>query len=62
MTEFVEFVFPQEEKFREVNEALRLAQIQWIRRGPPNKRWVKKSSQRSMQYYINTAVNLVVTS
>lgn len=29
----------QEEKFREVSEALRLAQIQWTKRGPPNKRW-----------------------
>lgn len=23
-----------------MNEALRLAQIQWTRRGPPNKRWL----------------------
>ncbi|XP_029986912.1 prolyl 3-hydroxylase OGFOD1 [Sphaeramia orbicularis] len=30
--------FLKEEKFMEVNEALQLAQIQWIRRGPPNKR------------------------
>lgn len=31
--------FLKEEKFREVSEALLLAQIQWSRRGPPNKRW-----------------------
>lgn len=31
-------VCPQDEKFREVSEALRLTQIQWTRRGPPNKR------------------------
>lgn len=29
----------QEEKFRQVNEALRLSQIRWTRKGPPNKRW-----------------------
>ncbi|CAG5855434.1 unnamed protein product [Menidia menidia] len=30
--------FVREEKFREVREALRLAEIQWMKRGPPNKR------------------------
>uniref|UniRef100_A0A8C5I5A3 Prolyl 3-hydroxylase OGFOD1 n=1 Tax=Gouania willdenowi TaxID=441366 RepID=A0A8C5I5A3_GOUWI len=32
--------FLKEEKFTEVSMALRLAQIKWTRRGPPNKRWV----------------------
>lgn len=30
--------FLKEEKFRQVNEALRLSQIRWTRKGPPNKR------------------------
>ncbi|XP_045888577.1 prolyl 3-hydroxylase OGFOD1 isoform X1 [Micropterus dolomieu] len=30
--------FLKEEKYREVSEALRLTQIQWTKRGPPNKR------------------------
>ncbi|XP_062327211.1 prolyl 3-hydroxylase OGFOD1 [Osmerus eperlanus] len=30
--------FLKEEKFREVSEALQLAQVQWSKRGPPNKR------------------------
>ncbi|XP_030269284.1 prolyl 3-hydroxylase OGFOD1 [Sparus aurata] len=30
--------FLKEEKFREVSEALRVAQIQWTKKGPPNKR------------------------
>lgn len=29
----------QEEKFKEVREALQLTQIRWTKRGPPNKRW-----------------------
>ncbi|KAK5873922.1 hypothetical protein PBY51_018920 [Eleginops maclovinus] len=36
--------FLNEEKFREVNEALRLAQIQWTKRGPPNKRCYEAAS------------------
>lgn len=32
------FVCWQEEKFKEVNQALQLAQIQWIKRSAPNKR------------------------
>jgi len=34
----VDSVYLQEEKFKEVKEALHLAQIQWTKRGPPNKR------------------------
>uniref|UniRef100_A0A1A7XPX2 Prolyl 3-hydroxylase OGFOD1 n=1 Tax=Iconisemion striatum TaxID=60296 RepID=A0A1A7XPX2_9TELE len=36
--------FLKEEKFREVNEALQLAQIQWTKRGPPNKRCYEAAS------------------
>lgn len=36
--------FLKEEKFREVGEALRLSQIQWTRRGPPNKRCYEVAS------------------
>nr|XP_019954256.1 PREDICTED: prolyl 3-hydroxylase OGFOD1 [Paralichthys olivaceus] len=36
--------FLKEEKFRAVGEALRLSQIQWTRRGPPNKRCYEAAS------------------
>ncbi|KAF0043233.1 hypothetical protein F2P81_004570 [Scophthalmus maximus] len=36
--------FLKEEKFREVGEALRLSQIQWTRRGPPNQRCYEVAS------------------
>uniref|UniRef100_A0A667WG15 Prolyl 3-hydroxylase OGFOD1 n=1 Tax=Myripristis murdjan TaxID=586833 RepID=A0A667WG15_9TELE len=36
--------FLKEEKFREVNESLRLSQVQWTRRGPPNKRCYEVAS------------------
>ncbi|XP_069030501.1 prolyl 3-hydroxylase OGFOD1 [Embiotoca jacksoni] len=36
--------FLKEEKFREVSEALGLAQIQWMKRGPPNKRCYEAAS------------------
>ncbi|KAM4630071.1 prolyl 3-hydroxylase OGFOD1 isoform 2-T2 [Polymixia lowei] len=36
--------FLKEEKFVEVSEALRLAEIQWTRRGPPNKRFYEVAS------------------
>lgn len=41
---FIVRLFPQEEKFREVSEALRQTGIQWMKRGPPNKRWVTSAS------------------
>ncbi|CAN9507040.1 unnamed protein product [Ophioblennius macclurei] len=40
--------FLKEEKFREVNEALRLAQIEWMRKGPPNKRCYEVASLDSL--------------
>ncbi|XP_072236590.1 prolyl 3-hydroxylase OGFOD1 [Leuresthes tenuis] len=40
--------FLREEKFREVSEALRLAQIQWIKRDPPNKRCYEVASLGSL--------------
>ncbi|XP_041640985.1 prolyl 3-hydroxylase OGFOD1 [Cheilinus undulatus] len=36
--------FLKEEKFREVKEALRLTQIEWTKRGPPNKRCYEMAS------------------
>ncbi|XP_033469855.1 prolyl 3-hydroxylase OGFOD1 [Epinephelus lanceolatus] len=36
--------FLKEEKFREVSEALRLTQIEWTKRGPPNKRCYEVAS------------------
>ncbi|KAM9366795.1 prolyl 3-hydroxylase OGFOD1 [Symphorus nematophorus] len=36
--------FLKEEKFREVSEELRLTQIQWTKRGPPNKRCYEVAS------------------
>uniref|UniRef100_A0A1A8PCS6 Prolyl 3-hydroxylase OGFOD1 n=2 Tax=Nothobranchius rachovii TaxID=451742 RepID=A0A1A8PCS6_9TELE len=36
--------FLKEEKFREVSDALQLAQIQWTKRGPPNKRCYEVAS------------------
>lgn len=44
----------QEEKFREVSEALRLAQIQWTKRGPPNKRWVMFGGSFDLVFFILT--------
>ncbi|KAM4593543.1 prolyl 3-hydroxylase OGFOD1 isoform 3-T3 [Odontesthes bonariensis] len=40
--------FLREEKFREVSEALRLAQIQWMKRDPPNKRCYETASLGSL--------------
>uniref|UniRef100_A0A672I4M0 2-oxoglutarate and iron-dependent oxygenase domain containing 1 n=1 Tax=Salarias fasciatus TaxID=181472 RepID=A0A672I4M0_SALFA len=40
--------FLKEEKFREVSEALRLTEIEWMRKGPPNKRCYEAASLDSL--------------
>ncbi|XP_066503574.1 prolyl 3-hydroxylase OGFOD1 [Hoplias malabaricus] len=40
--------FLQEEKFNQVRDALRLAEIQWVRRGPPNKRCYSYAEPKEM--------------
>ncbi|XP_060796737.1 prolyl 3-hydroxylase OGFOD1 isoform X2 [Neoarius graeffei] len=40
--------FLQEEKYKQVTEALRLAEIQWERRGPPNKRWYARAQLQNL--------------
>uniref|UniRef100_A0AAR2M2P1 Prolyl 4-hydroxylase alpha subunit domain-containing protein n=1 Tax=Pygocentrus nattereri TaxID=42514 RepID=A0AAR2M2P1_PYGNA len=40
--------FLQEEKFKQVSEALRLAEVQWERRGPPNKRCYAHAELQSL--------------
>ncbi|XP_053491220.1 prolyl 3-hydroxylase OGFOD1 [Ictalurus furcatus] len=40
--------FLQEEKYNQVIEALRLAEIQWERRGPPNKRCYARAQLQSL--------------
>ncbi|XP_076880030.1 prolyl 3-hydroxylase OGFOD1 [Brachyhypopomus gauderio] len=40
--------FLQEEKFKQVSDALRLAEIQWERRGPPNKRCYASAELQSV--------------
>ncbi|XP_072516009.1 prolyl 3-hydroxylase OGFOD1 [Salminus brasiliensis] len=40
--------FLQEEKFKQVSEALRLAEVQWEKRGPPNKRCYARAEVQSM--------------
>lgn len=36
---FIVIFLSQEDKFREVREALRQSRIEWMKRGPANKRW-----------------------
>ncbi|KAJ8398576.1 hypothetical protein AAFF_G00421040 [Aldrovandia affinis] len=40
--------FLKEEKFKEVNEALKQVEIQWLRRGPPNKRCYESAEQQGL--------------
>ncbi|XP_040917146.1 prolyl 3-hydroxylase OGFOD1 isoform X2 [Toxotes jaculatrix] len=51
--------FLKEEKFREVSEALRLAQIQWTRRGPPNKRCYEVASLDTLPQCVSTCWELL---
>ncbi|XP_018523589.1 prolyl 3-hydroxylase OGFOD1 [Lates calcarifer] len=51
--------FLKEEKFREVAEALQLAQIQWMRRGPPNKRCCEAASLDSLPQCVSACWELL---
>ncbi|KAM9765677.1 prolyl 3-hydroxylase OGFOD1 [Menidia menidia] len=51
--------FVREEKFREVREALRLAEIQWMKRGPPNKRCYEVASLDSLPPCLNACWELL---
>ncbi|KAF3686398.1 Prolyl 3-hydroxylase OGFOD1 [Channa argus] len=51
--------FLKDEKFREVNEALQLAQIQWMRRGPPNKRCFEVASLDTLPQCVNACWELL---
>uniref|UniRef100_A0A3Q3SV15 Prolyl 3-hydroxylase OGFOD1 n=1 Tax=Mastacembelus armatus TaxID=205130 RepID=A0A3Q3SV15_9TELE len=51
--------FLKEEKFREVNEALRLTQIQWTRRGPPNKRYYEVASLETLPQCVSACWELL---
>ncbi|KAF7660591.1 hypothetical protein LDENG_00279300 [Lucifuga dentata] len=51
--------FLKEEKFMEVNEALRLAQIQWMRRGPANKRCYEVASMDTLPQCVNACWELL---
>lgn len=51
--------FLKEEKFREVNEALQLTQIQWTKRGPPNKRCYEVASLESLPQCVSACWELL---
>ncbi|XP_034536831.1 prolyl 3-hydroxylase OGFOD1 [Notolabrus celidotus] len=51
--------FLKEEKFREVSEALRLSQIQWTKRGPPNKRCYDSASLDSLPQCVSACWELL---
>ncbi|XP_074474896.1 prolyl 3-hydroxylase OGFOD1 [Sebastes fasciatus] len=51
--------FLKEEKFREVKEALRLAQIQWTKRGPPNKRCYEAASLDTLPQCVSACWELL---
>ncbi|XP_071345417.1 prolyl 3-hydroxylase OGFOD1 [Trachinotus anak] len=51
--------FLKEEKFRELSEALRHTQIQWMRRGPPNKRCYEVASQDTLPQCVSACWELL---
>uniref|UniRef100_A0A7N6F5U6 Prolyl 4-hydroxylase alpha subunit domain-containing protein n=1 Tax=Anabas testudineus TaxID=64144 RepID=A0A7N6F5U6_ANATE len=51
--------FLKEEKFREVNEQLRLSQIQWMKRGPPNKRCCEVASLETVPQCVSACWELL---
>ncbi|XP_042266876.1 prolyl 3-hydroxylase OGFOD1 [Thunnus maccoyii] len=51
--------FLKEEKFREVSEALRLAQIQWTRRSPANKRCYDVASLDTLPQCVSACLELL---
>ncbi|XP_034417964.1 prolyl 3-hydroxylase OGFOD1 [Cyclopterus lumpus] len=51
--------FLKEEKFKEVKEALRLTQIQWTKRGPPNKRCYDAASLNTLPQCVSACWELL---
>lgn len=51
--------FLKEEKFREVREALRQTRIEWIKRGPPNKRCYESASLDSLPECVSVCWELL---
>ncbi|KAM9410289.1 prolyl 3-hydroxylase OGFOD1 [Pholidichthys leucotaenia] len=51
--------FLREEKFREVSEALRLPQIQWTKKGPPNRRCYEVASLDSLPHCVSACWELL---
>ncbi|KAL6113146.1 ogfod1 [Pungitius sinensis] len=51
--------FLKEEKFREVKEALRLSQIEWAKRGPPNKRCYEVASLDTLPQCVSACWELL---
>ncbi|XP_059212372.1 prolyl 3-hydroxylase OGFOD1 [Centropristis striata] len=51
--------FLKEEKFREVSEALRLTQVQWTKRGPPNKRCYEAACVDSLPQCVTSCWELL---
>ncbi|XP_012736449.2 prolyl 3-hydroxylase OGFOD1 [Fundulus heteroclitus] len=51
--------FLKEEKFREVSEALRQTRIQWMKRGPPNKRCYESASLDSLPECVSACWELL---
>ncbi|KAM8894564.1 prolyl 3-hydroxylase OGFOD1 isoform 2-T2 [Spinachia spinachia] len=51
--------FLKEEKFREVKEALRLTQIEWAKRGPPNKRCYEVASLDTLPQCVSACWELL---
>ncbi|CAJ1049160.1 prolyl 3-hydroxylase OGFOD1 [Xyrichtys novacula] len=51
--------FLKEDKFREVSEALRLSQIQWTKRGPPNKRCYETASLDTLPQCVSACWELL---
>ncbi|XP_005741719.1 prolyl 3-hydroxylase OGFOD1 isoform X1 [Pundamilia nyererei] len=51
--------FLKEEKFKEVSEALRLSQIEWKKRGPPNKRCYEAAALDSLPQCVSACWELL---
>ncbi|XP_058485895.1 prolyl 3-hydroxylase OGFOD1 [Solea solea] len=51
--------FLREDRFREVDEALRLSHIQWTRRGPPNKRCYEAASLDALPHCVSSCLELL---
>ncbi|KAI1890001.1 hypothetical protein AGOR_G00168710 [Albula goreensis] len=51
--------FLKEEKFKEVNEALKQAEVQWVRRGPPNKRCYERAELQSLPQCVSDCWELL---